>query len=336
MISQNLQTQISGQATRGQATRGQETAQDVVEQRLHSALRGPVAEFLGRGGKRVRAEIVGLACRVASRGRQQADCPEALLEFLELMHAGTLVIDDVQDGSRMRRGRESLHVTHGVPLAINAGNWMYFAALERLAGLELPPQTLCELLQRSLTVFKLGHEGQALDLSVRVSQLPQNAVAEVVERISTWKTGAFTELAAWVGAKVAGGATEDVNAIAEFGLNLGLALQMRNDWGELERAAECEILSADLLNQRATWPWAWLSLSLPSVKYRAMLGRLQHAPGEQTEIARQIFEQIGIYANNEIHSKLEEAASSLCQLNLDADARSQMNELLALLEPSNG
>ena len=120
MISQNLQTQISGQATRGQATRGGETAQDVVEQRLHTALRGPVAEFLGRGGKRVRAEIVGLACRVASRGRQQADCPEALLEFLELMHAGTLVIDDVQDGSRMRRGRESLHVTHGVPLAINA------------------------------------------------------------------------------------------------------------------------------------------------------------------------------------------------------------------------
>jgi hypothetical protein len=79
-----------------------------------------------------------------------------------------------------------------------------------------------------------------------------------------------------------------------------------------------------------------LSLSLPSVKYRAMLGRLQHAPGEQTEIARQIFEQIGIYANNEIHSKLEEAASSLCQLNLDADTRAQMNELLALLEPGNG
>jgi hypothetical protein len=49
MISQNLQTKISGQATRGQATGGRETAQDVVEQRLHSALRGPVAEFLGRG-----------------------------------------------------------------------------------------------------------------------------------------------------------------------------------------------------------------------------------------------------------------------------------------------
>ncbi|MFN5707720.1 MAG: hypothetical protein ACK48X_06645, partial [Planctomycetota bacterium] len=70
--------------------------------------------------------------------------------------------------------------------------------------------------------------------------------------------------------------------------------------------------------------------------YRAMLGRLQHAPGEQTQIARQIFEQIGIYANNEIHSKLEEAASSLGQLDLDADARTQMNELLALLEPNNG
>ncbi|MFN9877167.1 MAG: polyprenyl synthetase family protein, partial [Planctomycetota bacterium] len=329
MISQNIQSQISGQPTRGR-----ETAQGVVEQRLQAALRGPVAEFMGRGGKRIRAEIVGLAYRVASRRHPQSDCPEALFEFLELMHAGTLVIDDVQDGSRMRRGRESLHVTHGVPLAINAGNWMYFAALERLAGLELPPETLCELLQRSLTVFKLGHEGQALDLSVRVSQLPQNAVPEVVEQISTLKTGAFTELAAWVGAKVAGGGMEDVNAIAEFGLNLGIALQMRNDWGELQRAAECEALSADLLNQRATWPWAWLALSLPSVQYRTMLGRLQHAPGEQTQIARQIFEQIGIYANNEIHSKLEEAASSLGQLDLDADARTQMNELLALLEPN--
>jgi geranylgeranyl pyrophosphate synthase len=331
MISQNVQTQLGSLAVRGR-----ETAQEVIDQRLDAALRGPVAEFLARGGKRVRAEIVGLAFRIASRSHQAIACPDELLEFLELMHAGTLVVDDVQDGSRMRRGRESLHVTHGVPLAINAGNWMYFAALERLAGLDLPPETLCQLLQRSLTVFKLGHEGQALDLSVRVSQLPQQAVPEVVEQISTWKTGAFTELAAWLGATVAGGATADVHAIADFGLHLGLALQMRNDWAEIQRAAECKVLSADLLNQRATWPWAWLALSLPAVEYRAMLSRLQHGVGEQQEIAGQILEQVGIYALNEMHAKLEEAASSLGQLDLDPAARSQMNELLSLLEPSNG
>lgn len=328
MISQELHTQVISPAARDC-----ETAQDFIEQRLQTALLGPIAEFLGRGGKRIRAELVALSFRVASKDGEAVVCPESLLEFLEMMHAGTLVIDDIQDGSRLRRGRESLHVTHGVPLAINVGNWMYFAALERLAGLELPPATYRELMWRSLQVFKLGHEGQALDLSLRVAQLPQNMVAEVVERISTWKTGSFTELAAWVGATVAGGSAEVVKAIADFGLNLGLALQMRNDWGELQRAAECEALSADLLNQRATWPWAWMALSLPADQYRAMLARLQHAPGEQTEIARRISDQIGIYACNEIHAKLEEAASALGQLNLDSEARGQMNDLLALLEP---
>lgn len=330
MISQQVLDEVVGMAATGPGS-----ARDLIEQRLRQALRAPVAEFLGRGGKRIRAEMVTLAFRVATPCGEVRDCPEGLLEFLEWMHAGTLVIDDVQDGSATRRGRDALHVTYGIPLAVNLGNWMYFAALERLAGLELPPRRLCELMQRSLAVFKLGHEGQALDLSVRVTELPQAAVPEVVERITALKTGGFTELAGWMGAAVAGASEDVLQSVAGFGRQLGLALQMRNDWVELQRVAAGEGPSADLLNLRATWPWAWLALSLPSMEYREILEKLQRGSGQLPDLARRIVGQIEIQAMNAIHETLEEAASSLGGLDLDSECRARLNELLSLLEPGN-
>ena len=89
----------------------------------------PLKHILQSSGKRLRAELWN--CRIVWRAAK-AKSPIDLVEFVELLHAGTLVIDDIEDRSQLRRGQPTLHRVVGTPLAINTGNWMYFYALEKI------------------------------------------------------------------------------------------------------------------------------------------------------------------------------------------------------------
>jgi hypothetical protein len=95
----------------------------------------PVHGFLSRPGKRIRACLLQAGFELAGgRGKP----PELMLDFVELLHAGSLVIDDIEDDSDSRRGQPTLHRQLGIPIALNAGNWMYFSALEKLTQLKGP------------------------------------------------------------------------------------------------------------------------------------------------------------------------------------------------------
>lgn len=85
--------------------------------------------------------------------------PQVLLvaTACEMLHAASLVVDDVQDGSAERRGKPSLFAVHGVDVAINAGSWMYFEAQQLFAE--------CGLLRDSVELLRNCHRGQALDLA---------------------------------------------------------------------------------------------------------------------------------------------------------------------------
>ncbi|MCW5809131.1 MAG: polyprenyl synthetase family protein, partial [Deltaproteobacteria bacterium] len=178
--------------------------------------------------------------------------PEALVAALELIHAGSLIVDDVEDDSDERRGAPALHRLVGVPLAINTGSWMYFWALAELGALEIPGAV--ELAVGSLVRC---HQGQALDLSVRVADLDVASAAGVVETITRLKTGALLRLAGELGALAAGAPAPVREAIGAFAERAGIALQMLDDLGSL--VARRDKGREDLRGGRATWPWAWLA-----------------------------------------------------------------------------
>ncbi len=102
----------------------------------------------------------------------RGEMPQALPLIVEIIHGGSLVIDDVEDDSSLRRGGACLHRLYGVPIAINVGNWMYFWALDLVGGLGLAEER-AGALQRALTqgMFRC-HFGQALDLSRPVGRHP--------------------------------------------------------------------------------------------------------------------------------------------------------------------
>jgi len=230
----------------------------------HRALKGPVLDFVERPGKALRAGLLA-RCHELAGGR--GACPDELGAIVEILHAGSLIIDDIEDASTSRRGRPALHTVHGLPVALNAGNWMYFWALGLVERLGVSERVQLALYRWVLRTLLRSHHGQALDLTANVYELRQLDVPQVVQATTELKTGALMELAAALGAIAAGGTAELTEEFARFGREMGVALQMLDDVGGLTSEKRCHKGHEDLLLGRPTWPWAWLCAELPTAQH---------------------------------------------------------------------
>jgi geranylgeranyl pyrophosphate synthase len=238
------------------------------------ALLGPAEEFLRRPGKEVRARLLRAGWRL---GGGRGDAPEALTEAIEILHAGSLIVDDIEDDSDERRGGVALHRLCGVPLAINTGNWMYFWALARLGELDLPAPTHLAIYRAAVDTLVRCHQGQALDLGARVGDLEQAQVPAVVAATTRLKTGALMGLAAFLGAAGAGADPARAAAIARFGEAVGVGLQMLDDLGSIACRARLDKGREDLQGGRPTWPWAWLAESADQLAFARLQQRARGA-----------------------------------------------------------
>src|SRR3569623_1154820 len=94
----------------------------------------PIREMVDRGGKSLRSYAALACCAVVGGDSRKF---RQWLAMPELMHVGSLIIDDVQDQSTVRRGGPTCHVVHGEPIAINAGTAAYFLTQNLLHSDEL-------------------------------------------------------------------------------------------------------------------------------------------------------------------------------------------------------
>ena len=249
-----------------------EVGQTHAGDRLHAhhyeaSLVGPLRDFLARPGKEFRARLVECGYKL---GGGSGDPPTLLPWIVEILHAGSLIVDDIEDGSPCRRGAPSLHVRYGLPLALNAGNWLYFWAESLVERLEVGPEIELALHRTITRCLRECHRGQALDLSLRMSQLTRSEVPVAVATTTALKTGRLMELSATVGALVSDAPAERVNAIARFGSELGTVLQMLDDLGGLYGERRIHKGHEDLRLSRPTWPWAWLAESLPHAHFESL------------------------------------------------------------------
>ena len=252
------------------------TPGELLERVLHSSgappllertLCGPLRSFLARPGKGLRAELVTVAWELAA-GR--GEVPAEILVAIELLHAGSLVVDDIEDGSCERRGAPALHARIGVPLALNAGNWLYFAALELLASTPVEPASRLRLLETAGSLLARCHQGQALDLGIAVSELSQDEVPAAWRASAERKTGGLSALAASLSAVSAGAGQREQAALRRFGERLGVALQLLDDVGSVcSEARRCKG-QEDVALGRVTACWALLSSRLPAESYELL------------------------------------------------------------------
>lgn len=305
---------IHGELSEPRLTHALDLRGESIPERLwDGALLSPLCELLRRPGKEFRSRLVEVAYDV-SRNAASPQMPDALPLVVEILHAGSLIIDDIEDDSKYRRGKPALHVLVGVPLALNVGNWLYFLPHSVLERLDLSPEA--ELAVRR--VIDRGvlrcHYGQALDLGVKLGALAQREVHDVVSLSTRLKTGSLLELSAELGAAAAGAPCDLREALSQFGRSYGVALQMLDDLSGLCDEKRAHKGHEDLLNGRPTWPWAWLSRRLDEVSY----SRLQHRAREVEArslhpelLAKALRKELGTAPYRAVHQQLSRALSSL-------------------------
>jgi geranylgeranyl pyrophosphate synthase len=305
---------------------------DPIGECLRVGLLQPVENFLAQGGKGLRTKLIHICYRLAG-GRE--DVPQELIDAVDYLHAGSLIVDDIQDGSDFRRGQPTLHRRIGLPLALNAGNWMYFRALELLDKLPIDLPGRHRLIGLAISTVRECHEGQALDLATKLHELDQRDFLTVVHEISRRKTGALVGLSARFGAMIAGASLEREESLAAFGNVFGICLQMQNDLDELRSIGSQRERHDDLKNLRVTWPWAWYAVKSPpdqfkDLQLRAFLALKDTEAAES--IAAVILGKIGQSGDHSIRETLQREFESKSQMKGD---RQQFNELHEFLEIMN-
>jgi geranylgeranyl pyrophosphate synthase len=276
----------------------------VPERLWQRALFEPLREACGRPGKEFRGRLCGVAWELAG-GRGHA--PAELGAAVEALHLGSLIVDDIEDGSTRRRGGPSLHRIVGVPLALNAGNWLYFWASELLSRAKFQPELELSLRAAVDRAVLRCHYGQALDLSVRVTELRQREVPDIVFGTTRLKTGSLMELAAELGGLAARAEPRKLQALAALGRDIGIALQMLDDLTGITSERRCHKGHEDLLEARPSWVWAWLAERLDDVTYlrlRALEEAVVRHDLHPEVVAEQLREFIGEHGRAAVHERL--------------------------------
>lgn len=283
----------------------------VLARELRRVALAPASDFLRRPGKRFRARLVELGWELA--GAPGAP-PSDLAHIVELIHAGSMIVDDIEDGSRRRRGQPALHVLHGLPLALNTGNLLYFLPLSLLRSLRLGAAAELALHRRIARTMVRAHCGQALDLGTSASQLPQAVLPRVVRASSELKTGSLMGLAAAIGAVAANAAPPCAYALTRFGEELGMALQMLDDIGNLRGAGEAEKRHEDLRLGRPTWVWAWLARDLGAAEFTLLqrqASAVQCGDAAPAPLAARLGRALGQRGTDEAQARLRAALADL-------------------------
>lgn len=274
-------------------------------------LLGPLSEFLSRPAKEFRASLVELSYGLAGG---QGQPPELLPALVEVLHAGSLIVDDIEDGSSSRRGGAAFHLKYGMPLAMNAGNWLYFLAFDTVQRMGVGPHIELALYRWMSRAVFACHYGQGLDLTAVMANIPREHVVSVVSATTQLKTGSLMEFAAASGAIVAGGKKSTVNALTSFAGELGQALQMLDDLGGLFDESRCHKGHEDLINGRPTWPWAWLAESASEERFlhlQALSRAVERRDMHPEVLAGEMRSGLGTHVRQSLSVRLKQAFSRL-------------------------
>lgn len=234
----------------------------------------PIRAFLKKPGKSLRRDFVTLGWRLAwelkhidadSSGYGPLDplacppCPETLVTLIELLHTGSLIIDDIEDQSETRRGQPCLHHQIGLAPALNLGNWLYFVSTSLVDRLSDDVSVRAELYQALNRVMLKCHQGQAIDVSCRVIDHSREKINQLTTLSTRLKTGVLVGFALELGAIYLRLSHDRRLQLAQFGEQVGLSLQMYDDLSGLMNESRWHKGCEDLSRARLTWVWALLA-----------------------------------------------------------------------------
>jgi geranylgeranyl pyrophosphate synthase len=196
-----------------------------VEEALSSIINSDVEllyeashHIVASGGKRIRPRVTLLAYLAAGGG--EAMSAVNLAAALEMVHTATLVHDDINDHSLLRRGKITVHARWGRTFALLAGDYLFTKVYELMA----PYGDFYNVVMADACVKLV--EGETLQaIAAKAGEMDRNTYKKIISR----KTASLFEAAARMGSKLAGADDALVEALAIYGHNLGLTFQIVDD-----------------------------------------------------------------------------------------------------------
>jgi geranylgeranyl pyrophosphate synthase len=169
----------------------------------------------------------------------------------EIVHNGSLVIDDIEDDSKMRRGKPCIHLLYNLDVAVNAGCFMYFAPLYVLKKLRKEAKFSEVVINRAYELYceemiKI-HLGQGLDIWWHSGK--KNPSVNEYLQMCAYKTGTLARLSAKITAMFCNASEDLVEKMGSFAESLGVAFQIQDDMLNLigeEFAQKIAIVGEDI------------------------------------------------------------------------------------------
>ncbi len=234
---------VDEQLDRYRSATAAEVARYVSGREPGRQLYDPLRAFTMRSGKGIRGALCLATCE-AFGGTLDDGLPVAAA--VELLHAAFLIHDDIEDGSEHRRGGSAMHITHGIPFALNAGDALATLALRPI--LENMGRFGARMTRRLAAEFQQAMErtveGQAIELGWRTEPVGELAPVDYLDMVLRKTCAYSTILPVRAAALLGSWGDADLAPLTQFGYALGAAFQIQDD--VLDVVSDVETYGKDL------------------------------------------------------------------------------------------
>ena len=170
------------------------------------------------GGKRIRPIILLLASECVGKIDDNTFAAACAIEFL---HTESVIHDDIIDNETLRRQKDPFHIKYGYNTSVLTGDFVLGLILNIASRINNPRVT-----KNLATTAMMMSEGEVIESRLEASE---DVTFDDYLKVIEYKTATAFETASRLGAIISGGTDEDIESLADYGKNIGIAYQIRDD-----------------------------------------------------------------------------------------------------------
>ena len=283
----------------------------------------PILYTLQLEGKRIRPVLTLIACELFGGNIEDA-LPQAMA--IELFHNFTLIHDDIMDNAPLRRGKQSVFKKWDPNIAILSGDTLFALAYQYVqkANKSILPDILDIFNKTAIEVC----EGQQYDLNYEIKN--HVSVEQYTEMIRL-KTAVLFSASLKIGALIGGASMQDANNLCDFGINIGIVFQLKDDL--LDTFGEEQVFGKktgrDILSNKKTFLYL-KALEIASEADRKRLINIYSSnemeKDQKVKTVKSIFQKLDVarLTSDEINKYFNRGLKSLEKVNVDQEEKQKL------------
>lgn len=295
--------------------------------RTPKGLYDPVTYVLSMGGKRIRPVLMLMAYNLYKEDVASIFSPAT---GIEVYHNYTLLHDDLMDRADKRRGKETVHKVWNDNAAILSGDAMLVLAYQFMA--QCPVEHLKEVMDLfSLTALEIC-EGQQMDMEFeKRNDVKEEEYLEMIRL----KTSVLLAASLKIGTLLGGASADDAGRLYDFGMNMGVAFQLKDDWLDVygDVAVFGKNIGGDILCNKKTY------MLIKALEHadKEQLQQLEHwinaaefEPVEKIAAVTGLYNRIGVkgLCENKMVEYSNKAMESLAAVSVADEKKDELGKLI--------